>query len=38
MKQMTICGFSTLEKRINQLESYVETLASIIAELEEEEE
>tara|TARA_R100000951_G_scaffold46432_1_gene39776 strand:+ start:1096 stop:1209 length:114 start_codon:yes stop_codon:yes gene_type:complete len=37
MKQITICGFSTLEKRINQLETYVETLASIISKLEEEE-
>ena len=34
MSQMTLSGFTTLEKRINKLEAYVETLAKIISELE----
>jgi len=34
MSQITLDGFTTLEKRIDKLEAYVETLAKIIAELE----
>lgn len=35
--QMTLGGFTTLEKRINELEAYVETLAFLIAQMEESE-
>ena len=37
MSQMTLNGFTTLQKRIDKLEAYVETLAKIISELEERE-
>ena len=34
MTQITLDGFETLSKRIEQLRSYVETLARVIADIE----
>jgi hypothetical protein len=34
MMQLTLIGFKTLEKRISELEDYVENLAKVIADLE----
>jgi uncharacterized small protein (DUF1192 family) len=34
MSQLTLIGFTELSKRISELESYVETLAKVLADME----